>query len=89
MDEQNNQVVDKNTQPMSVKDWLITFLIMLIPFVNLVMIFVWAFGSNVNLSKKNFFKAYLIILAIFIVLWIGLMILGVASVALLSSSLRQ
>ena len=52
---------------MSVKDWIITFLIMMVPCVNIVMIFVWAF-SNTNKTRANFFKAYLIIMAVMMVL---------------------
>ena len=59
---------------MSVKDWVITFLIMMVPCVNIVMIFVWAF-SNTNKTRANFFKAYLIIMAVVLVLS---MILSVA-----------
>ena len=32
--------------PMSVGDWVITFLITAIPFVNFIMLFVWAFGDG-------------------------------------------
>ena len=52
---------------MSVKDWIITFLIMMVPCVNIVMVFVWAF-SNTNKTRANFFKAYLIIMAVMMVL---------------------
>ncbi|MBQ6554432.1 MAG: hypothetical protein IJR45_01805 [Firmicutes bacterium] len=61
---------------MTLKDWMITMLIMLIPCVNIVMMFVWAFGSNVNPSKKTYFQAVLIWAAIGIVLeilWIVLL----------------
>ena len=67
---------------MTLKDWLITLLICCIPCVNIVMSFVWAFGSNVNPSKKTFFQAYLIFCAIGFVLYIlffMLMGLGAAS----------
>ncbi|MBO5560883.1 MAG: hypothetical protein J6A07_04470 [Firmicutes bacterium] len=53
---------------MTLKDWMITMLIMCIPCVNIVMMFVWAFGSNVNPSKKTYFQAALIWAAIIIVL---------------------
>lgn len=53
-----------NQKPMSVKDWLITLLIMAIPLVGLVMLFVYAFGDNQNVNKKNWAKAQLIVLAI-------------------------
>lgn len=33
------------TPDMSVKDWMITLLIMFIPLVNIIMLFVWAFGG--------------------------------------------
>lgn len=53
----------------SMKEWIITILILMVPFVNLVMPFVWAFSSNTNPSKANYFKAYLLMAAIAIVLW--------------------
>ena len=49
-----------NNQPMTLKDWLIFNLIMLIPIVNFVMIIVWAFKKNVNKSKKTYCQAALI-----------------------------
>ncbi|HEX5167948.1 MAG TPA: hypothetical protein VFW11_02155 [Cyclobacteriaceae bacterium] len=53
---------------MSVKDWVITILIAAIPLVGIVMLFVWAFGSNDNINKANWAKATLIWAAIAIVL---------------------
>lgn len=54
----------------SIKEWLMTFLILSIPFLNLVMVFVWAFGSNTSPSKANFFKAYLLFIAILMALYV-------------------
>lgn len=45
---------------MSVKDWLITSLIMIVPLVNIVMLFVWAFGDGTNPNKSNWAKAALL-----------------------------
>lgn len=56
-------------EPVSMKEWLITLLILCIPIVNLVMPFVWAFGGGSNPSKANFFKAQLIMILIGIVMW--------------------
>ena len=53
---------------MSLKDWIITFLISSIPLVGFVMLFVWAFGSGENPNKSNFAKAALIWMAIWCVL---------------------
>lgn len=66
----NNQNFDPNSLPMTMKDWLITLLLLCIPIVNIVLAFVWAFGSNVNKSKKSFFQAYLILMAIGIGIYI-------------------
>jgi glucan phosphoethanolaminetransferase (alkaline phosphatase superfamily) len=52
---------ERNNKPMTLKDWLIIYLIMLIPIVNIVLIIVWAFKKNVNRSKKTYCQASLII----------------------------
>lgn len=52
----------------SVGEWFVSFLIMFVPIVNIVMIFVWAFGANTKPSKANFFKFSLILTLIGIVL---------------------
>ena len=54
-------------EPVSVGEWLVALLVMLIPCVNIVMMFVWAFGSSKK-SKSNYFKAALIMMVIVIVL---------------------
>lgn len=51
------------------KDWMITILLLAIPLVNLVMLFVWAFGGGTNPSKANYAKAALLWAAIGIVLY--------------------
>lgn len=48
------------TKPLSLGDYLIMMLIGIIPVVNLIMLFVWAFGSNYNENKKNYARAMLI-----------------------------
>lgn len=71
-------------EPVSLKEWIITNLILLIPLVNIVMIFVWAFGEG-KASKKNYFKAQLIFVAAIIVIYILLaVIFGAAFLALVS-----
>ena len=49
---------------MSVKDWLITLIIMIIPLVNIIMLFVWGFGGGTNLNKANWAKAQLLLFVI-------------------------
>ncbi|OJV64372.1 MAG: hypothetical protein BGO41_12165 [Clostridiales bacterium 38-18] len=58
-----------NSGVVSLKEWIITLLIMMIPIVNIVMVFVWAFGGGTNPSKSNYFKATIIVGIAGIVLW--------------------
>lgn len=68
-------------EPITMGEWLISLLIMIIPCVNIVMMFVWAFSSNVKKSKSNYFKAALIMYGIMLVLSIIATIVLSASVA--------
>lgn len=60
--------------PLSVGEWALTLVVLMIPCVNIVMLFVWGFGSG-NVSRRNFCRAQLIIMLVSIVLGI---ILGIA-----------
>jgi competence CoiA-like predicted nuclease len=68
-----------NGEPVSIGQWMLTMLIMMIPIANIIMMFVWAFGSDVPASKKNFFRAQLIWAVIWIVLLIVLYAMGLAT----------
>lgn len=57
-------------EPVTFADWMISMLIMCIPCVNIIMMFVWAFGSNTKKSKSNYFKASLVWMLIGVVLMI-------------------
>ena len=54
--------------PMTIGEWIITFIITYIPLVGIIMLFVWAFGGNAHPSKKTWAQATLIIFAVMIVL---------------------
>lgn len=61
------QTMGKATEPiMSVKDWVITLIVLIIPLVNIIMLFVWAFGDGTTKTKSNFAKAQLIMFLIVI-----------------------
>jgi ABC-type multidrug transport system permease subunit len=68
--------------PLSLGNWIIIMILVAIPCVNIIMLFIWAFGRNVNTSKKNYSRAMLIFMAISIVL--GL-IFGSVVASMLSS----
>lgn len=83
------EVVPENEPIMSVKNWVITMLILMIPMVNIIMLFVWAFGDGTIKTRSNFAKATLVVwlisFAIFVVLGILFMSLGVFANLLPSS----
>lgn len=59
---------NRNSAIVTTKEWMITMLLMIIPIVNIVLLFMWAFGTNAQASKSNWAKATLIWFAIGIVL---------------------
>ncbi len=65
-----NAPVVKQYEPVRFGDWMLTMLICVIPLVNIIMLFVWAFGSSTNPSKANWAKASLLWAVIGIVLWV-------------------
>lgn len=62
----------------TLSNWMITMIIMLIPVVNLIMLFIWAFSNHTNPSKANWAKASLIIavVGILLALLFGSVIIG-------------
>ena len=61
-------------EPVKMSEWALAFAIMLVPCVNIIMMFVWAFSKSEKKSKSNFFKVYLIFFAIIYVLMLLLSI---------------
>lgn len=73
-------------EPMSLGEWLVCLLVMLIPCVNIIMMFVWAFADGKK-SKQNFFRAQLIMAGILIVLYIVLLVIFGASMVSMINNL--
>ena len=69
-----------HSKPISVKEWVITYLIMSLPIINFVMLFVWAFSKNIHLSKANWAKAALIWIAIIMTLYFILFVIIIGSI---------
>ena len=76
---EQNQIGHQQAPVVSVKEWLLTNLILMIPLVNIVMMLVWAFSSNTNPNKANYFKAALILFVIYLVLAVAVVIFGSAA----------
>ncbi len=53
----------EENRALSIGEWIVTLLVMCIPCFNIVMLFVWGFGSK-NINRKNFCKAELILCGI-------------------------
>ncbi|OBZ08755.1 hypothetical protein A7975_26115 [Bacillus sp. FJAT-26390] len=66
---------------------MLTTLIMIIPVVNVIMMFVWAFGEG-NPTKKNYFKASLIWAAIVLVIYAIIAIIFIAAAASTATSMN-
>lgn len=63
-----------NAPVLSVTDWLVVNVVLLIPVVNIIMMIIWALDKSTNPNRGNFAKSYLIILAVRILL--GVLFLG-------------
>lgn len=69
-------------RPVTVGNWILTTLLMCIPLVNVILLFVWAFGSNTPISKANWAKAALIWAVISIVFYVLLfVVIGIGAAA--------
>ena len=51
-------------KPVTVGNWIVTFIILAIPVVNLIMLIIWAVGGTTHPSKKTFAQANFVFLAI-------------------------
>jgi hypothetical protein len=63
-----NKVQSNN--PVTIKEWIIVIILSAIPLVNIVMLFVWAFGGNANKSIENWAKASLLVFLFMIAFFI-------------------
>ena len=60
---ENNQY-----QPISIGDWIVTYLLMSIPIVGQILLLVWAFSASTHPSKKSWAQAVLILTLISIII---------------------
>lgn len=65
-------------ETVSVGDWIGSIIVAGIPLVGLIMALVWAFGSTTKPSKRNFFRAWLLLAVIGAVLGAAVAAVGFA-----------
>lgn len=63
-------------KPLSVGDWVLTIIVLSIPFIGFIFLLYWALSSSSNVNRKNYCIAVLVLAAIFIALFISLFFLG-------------
>ena len=84
---QYQQPQNELEEPMTMGGRMITLRSMWMPCANIIMAFVWALSSKEKKSKSNYFKAYLIFMAIGIVLSIiFFVIMGVSMASIVNEA---
>lgn len=58
--------MNNNSEVVSVGRWIGVFILSMIPFANIVLLLVWAFGSNENKNISNYAKAIVCMILFFI-----------------------
>lgn len=61
--------VRDNEKVLTVKDWIIIQIIMMIPIVNIIMWIKWLVSSNTNQNLKNFLIASLVMIILGSIIW--------------------
>jgi chromate transport protein ChrA len=85
----NDEPLEK---PLSTGEWFVTLVVLAIPVIGLIMHFVWAFGGGTNLGRRNFCRAFLLMVAVLFCLGVltlvGFLLLGGTMAALLNNAHR-
>lgn len=68
-------LTQRQYQPVTIGDWVVTFIVTAIPLVGFIMLIVWAVGTDTHPSKKSWAQATLIFMVISFVLVIAFILL--------------
>ncbi|MBD5113085.1 MAG: zinc ribbon domain-containing protein [Ruminococcaceae bacterium] len=79
----NNNGMQQNYQQMSVGSWVGTIILSCLGIIGLIFLFIWAFDSSTPQPKKNYARAYLLIMAIAVGLFILFSVLGFSMIGCL------
>ena len=61
---------EKKIKIITTSEWILTKLIVLIPIVNIIMLFIWAYNKKTDLNKSNWAKAELVVLTVKFILYL-------------------
>jgi len=62
-------------RPLTIGDWIVIFFLLSLPIVGFVLVIYWSFADDVNINKKNFSKAALLVFVLVFALIITLSLL--------------
>ena len=71
----------KKNKVISTHEWIIVHLIMLVPVINVIMLFVWAFNDKTNLNKSNWAKASLVVWLIGFIIYFLIFLIFISFIA--------
>lgn len=87
VNDQNEGLTSEITKPMTLGQFLAMMILGAIPLVGFILLLIWSFSDNVNLNKKNYARAALIIAVAGIVLFlIAVFVFGFSALSLNSTS---
>ena len=58
-----------DNSPMSMGDWVLTILALMIPCFGVILYFIWAFSKTTNVNRRNFCRAQLAITGVVLVIY--------------------
>ena len=70
---------DEKERPISVAAWVGTIIVSLVPLLNVVVFFYWSFRRGVDPNRRNFSRAGLIVICLFLLLTLWVFIYMVIS----------
>lgn len=73
-------VAPEDTSPLKVSDFFVMLLVACIPLVNIILLLIWASSSGTNVNRKNFCRAYLIMM---VIMWVISFILSLSLIGLI------
>ncbi len=67
---------NREDRPLTVGDWIVTFIILAIPLLNVIMLLVWALSGNTHPSKRSYAQATIIIFLFFFAVFFVIAVFG-------------
>ncbi len=68
-DDYSPNLIDNSIAPvMRVIDWVVVLILSVLPVVNIIVMFIWAFGNTENPNRSNFARAFLIVVGVYMLI---------------------